>query len=56
MSSTVVFARELYSASILDRDTVAYFLELQEIRLAPRKLQTHLSTVDHWYTLPNLRR
>jgi hypothetical protein len=32
----VAFARDLYSASVLDLDTVAYFLALQEIRLGPK--------------------
>jgi hypothetical protein len=38
MSSAIAFARALYSASVLDRETVAYFLELQEIRFEPRKI------------------
>jgi hypothetical protein len=37
MSLVVAFARALYSASVLDRETVACFLELHEIKLAPRK-------------------
>jgi hypothetical protein len=45
MNSTVVFTRDLYSTSVLDRDTVAYFLELQEIRLGPRK--TTNPPIDH---------
>jgi hypothetical protein len=34
--STVALARALYSASVLERETVAYFLTLHEIRLEPR--------------------
>jgi hypothetical protein len=37
MSSVVVFVRDLYYASVLDQDTVTCLLELQEIRLGPRK-------------------
>ena len=36
MISAVAFAKDLYSASVLDRDTVACFLALQEIRLDPK--------------------
>jgi hypothetical protein len=35
--STVALANALYSASVLDRETVACFLAIQEIRLLPRK-------------------
>ena len=37
ITSAVAFARDLYSASILDRETVACFLAVQDIRLDPRK-------------------
>jgi hypothetical protein len=33
MNSTIVFVRDLYSTSVLGRDTVTCFLELQEIKL-----------------------
>jgi hypothetical protein len=36
MISAVAFARDLYSASVLDLETVACFLALQEIRLDPK--------------------
>jgi hypothetical protein len=36
MISAVAFARDLYSASVLDLDTVACFLALQEIKLGPK--------------------
>jgi hypothetical protein len=36
MSSVVTLAKALYSASVLDQDTVAYFLELHEIKLGPK--------------------
>jgi hypothetical protein len=36
ITSAVAFAKDLYSASVLDLDTVAYFLALQEIRLGPK--------------------
>ena len=36
MSSEVVLAIALYSASVLDQATVGCFLELQETRLCPR--------------------
>ena len=36
MISAVAFAKDLYSASVLDRDTVACFLALQETRLDPK--------------------
>ena len=38
MTSAVALARALYSASVLDLDTVACFLALHEIRLEPRKI------------------
>ena len=38
MISTVALASALYSASVLDRDTVACFLAHQEIRLGPKKI------------------
>jgi hypothetical protein len=38
MISTIVFAWDLYSTSVLDRDIVACFLELQEIELDLRKI------------------
>ena len=37
MISAVALASALYSASVLDRDTVACFLAHQEIRLGPKK-------------------
>jgi hypothetical protein len=37
MNSTIVFVRDLYSTSVLGRDTVTCFLELQEIKLDERK-------------------
>jgi len=37
--STTALARALYSASVLDRATVFYFLQAQEIRLSPRNTQ-----------------
>jgi hypothetical protein len=36
MISAVAFARDLYSAYVLDLDTVACFLALQEIKLGPK--------------------
>jgi hypothetical protein len=36
MTSAVALARDLYSASVLDLDTVACFLALQEIILGPK--------------------
>jgi hypothetical protein len=38
MSSAVVFVMNLYSVSVLERDTVACFLTLQEMRFEPRKI------------------
>ena len=38
LSSTVVVAMARYSASVVDRATIFCFLELQLIRLAPRKI------------------
>jgi len=37
MISAVAFAMALYSASVLDLDTVACFLAVQNTKLAPRK-------------------
>jgi hypothetical protein len=37
MTSAVALARDLYSASVLDLETVACFIALQDIRLGPRK-------------------
>lgn len=37
MISAVAFAKDLYSASVLERDTVACFCALHEIRFDPRK-------------------
>jgi hypothetical protein len=34
--SAVAFAKDLYSAYVLELDIVAYFLSLQEIRLGPK--------------------
>ena len=39
MSSQAVVAMALYSASAEDRETVACFLDFQEIRESPRKMQ-----------------
>jgi len=36
MTSAVAFARALYSASVLDLETVACFLAHQETKLLPR--------------------
>jgi hypothetical protein len=36
MTSAVALARDLYSASVLDRDTVGCFLALQEIKFGPK--------------------
>ena len=38
ITSAVAFARDLYSALVLERDTVACFLAFQDIRLDPRKI------------------
>jgi hypothetical protein len=35
----IVFARDLYFASVLDLETVGCFLELHEIKLEPKKTQ-----------------
>ena len=37
MISALTLARDLYSTSVLDLDTVACFLALHEIRFGPRK-------------------
>ena len=44
MISAVAFARALYSALVLDLDTVAYFLALHDTRFDPRN--TANSPVD----------
>jgi hypothetical protein len=36
MTSVMAFANALYSASVLDRDTMGYFLKLQDTRFVPR--------------------
>jgi hypothetical protein len=36
MTSTVALANDLYSSSVLDLETVAYFLVFHDIRLEPR--------------------
>jgi hypothetical protein len=38
-SSAAVFAKALYSASMLDLATVTCFLQLYEIRFVPKKTQ-----------------
>ena len=38
MISAVAFANALYSASVLDLDTVACFFAHQDIRLGPKKI------------------
>jgi hypothetical protein len=38
MASEVPFAKALYSASVLDHETVGYLFELQDIRFEPRKI------------------
>jgi hypothetical protein len=38
ISSAVALAKDLYSASVLDLDTVACFLALQEIKFAPKNI------------------
>jgi hypothetical protein len=37
-NSVVAFARDLYSTSVLDLDTVAYFLALQETKFGPTNI------------------
>ena len=37
MISAVAFANALYFASVLDLETVAYFLALQDIKFGPKK-------------------
>jgi hypothetical protein len=37
--SAAALARALYSASVLERATVAYFLQLHEMRFLPKKTQ-----------------
>src|SRR5512142_417684 len=38
MTSAVALANALYSASVLERETVACFLALHDIKLKPRKI------------------
>ena len=38
-TSAAAFARALYSASVLERATVTCFLQLQEMRFVPKKIQ-----------------
>ena len=47
MTLAVALARALYSASVLDRAILACFLQPQEIRLAPKKMQktTYRATI-----------
>jgi hypothetical protein len=42
MISAVAFATALYSASVLDLETVACFLALQDTKFAPRKIENPL--------------
>jgi hypothetical protein len=44
MSSAVVFVMNLYSVSVLERDTVVCFLTLQKMRFEPRKIVDFLSS------------
>lgn len=44
--SAVAFAIALYSASVLDRDTVACFRALHDMRLGPRNIAN--PPVEHW--------
>ena len=37
ITSAVAFARDLYSASVLERETVACFFAFQDMRLEPKK-------------------
>ena len=39
LTSAAAFARALYYASVLERATVAYFLQIQEMRFLPKKIQ-----------------
>jgi hypothetical protein len=51
MISAVAFASALYSDSVLERETVACFLALQEMRLPPKNIA--YPPVDQWSsTLP----
>jgi hypothetical protein len=55
MTSAVAFAKALYSASVLDLDTVGCLRALQDMIFDPKKtLQIHLWTFYHQYILPNL--
>jgi hypothetical protein len=54
ISSAVAFARDLYSASVLDLDTVAYFLALQETKFGPTNIAKNPVTFYHQESLPNL--
>jgi hypothetical protein len=42
MTSVVAFTNALYPASVLDLETMAYFLALLAIKLAPKKTAKHL--------------
>jgi hypothetical protein len=37
ITSVIAFAKDLYSASVLDLDTVACFLKVHDMRFDPRK-------------------
>ena len=53
LTSAAALARALYSASVLERATVACFLQLQEIRFLPKKISNCLWSDDHYGNLPN---
>jgi hypothetical protein len=53
-NSAIVFAMDFYSTSVEDREIVGCFLELQEIKLEPRKTQYTSVDVGHLGNLPNL--
>jgi hypothetical protein len=42
MISAVILARALYSASVLDLDTVACFFTVHDMRLLPKKIANPL--------------